>query len=72
MTVTAPIDALLSAEACAARRKAGLMDDQGHFDRSLAEQAIVEGFIGRIAGVTGVAAKVLQVWLDAAADGGEA
>ncbi len=53
-------------------RKAGLMNDQGRFDRCLAEQANVEGFIGRIAGVTGVAAKVLQVWLDAAADGGEA
>ncbi len=72
MTVTVPVAPSLSAETCAAMREAGLMDEQGNLVRALVEQALAEGFIWRIAGMTGAAVKVLTAWLHAAAGGGDA
>ncbi len=72
MTVTLPVAASLSAEARAAMLAAGLIDEQGNFVRSPVEQALAEGFIWRIAGMTGAAVKVLTAWLDATAGRGDA
>ncbi len=42
MTVTVPVAPSLSAEACAAMREAGLMDEQGNLGRALVEQALAD------------------------------
>jgi hypothetical protein len=72
MAATVPVTVSLSAEACAAMREAGRMDEQGNFVRTLVEQALAEGFIWRMAGLTGAAVKVLTAWLDRVAGGGDA
>ncbi len=72
MTVTVPVASSLSAEVCAAMRAAGLMDEQGNLVRTLVEQALAEGFIWRMAGMTSAAVTVVTAWLRAAAGGGDA
>lgn len=63
---------LLSNEACAAMRAAGLIDEAGHLLRAPVAGAVAEGTIWHLSGVTLATVRALATWLGATRAEGDA
>ena len=72
MNATQSVSSLLSDEACAAMRAAGLIDEEGNLLRAPVAGAIAEGTIWNLSGVTRATVRTLATWLGATQTDGEA